>query len=69
MHLSKRHAAAFIALLATTFCAPSPHADERKIDPTFLYRDTSTVKEKSSDLTITSLCLARETRILPWLKA
>ena len=36
MHLSKRYAAAFIGLLASTFCAPSPHADERKIDPTFL---------------------------------
>ena len=55
MHLSKRYAAAFIGLLASTFCAPSPHADERKIDPTFLYRDTSTVKEKSSDLT-TATC-------------
>ncbi len=51
----KRHAAAFIALLASICWAPSLQADERKIDPTFLYRDTSTVKEKSSDLT-TATC-------------
>jgi mannose-6-phosphate isomerase-like protein (cupin superfamily) len=30
---------------------PLLHADERKIDPTFLYRDTSAVKASKSDLT------------------
>jgi mannose-6-phosphate isomerase-like protein (cupin superfamily) len=30
---------------------PLLHADERKIDPTFLYRDTSAVKASHSDLT------------------
>ena len=51
----KRHAAVFIGLFAGIFCAPGLHADERKIDPTFLYRDTSTVSEKKSDLT-TATC-------------
>ncbi|MGA8502626.1 MAG: cupin domain-containing protein [Candidatus Sulfotelmatobacter sp.] len=51
MDLSKRPAGVFIAFLAGIFCAPLLHADERKIDPTFLYRDTSTVKEQHSDLT------------------
>ncbi len=55
MDLRKRHAAAFIALLASICWASSLHADERKIDPTFLYHDTSTVKEKNSDLT-TATC-------------
>lgn len=35
--------------------APLLHAGERKIDPTFLYRDTSTAKEKPSDIT-TATC-------------
>jgi mannose-6-phosphate isomerase-like protein (cupin superfamily) len=55
MDLSKRHAAIFIALLAGMFCEPLLHADQRKIDPTFLYRDTSAIREKKSDLT-TATC-------------
>lgn len=55
MDPSRKYATAFIALLAVIFCAPLLHADERKIDPTFLYRDTSTVGEKNSDLT-TAAC-------------
>ena len=43
------------ALLTAIFCIPLLHADERKIDPTFLYRDTSAVKETRSDLT-TAAC-------------
>ncbi len=39
------------ALLTAIFCIPLLHADERKIDPTFLYRDTSAVKASNSDLT------------------
>ncbi len=55
MDYGKRHALIGIALLAGAFCAPLLHAAERKIDPTFLYRDTSTVEEKASDLT-TATC-------------
>jgi mannose-6-phosphate isomerase-like protein (cupin superfamily) len=40
-----------VALLTTIFCIPLLHADERKIDPTFLARDTSAVKASNSDLT------------------
>jgi mannose-6-phosphate isomerase-like protein (cupin superfamily) len=40
-----------LALLTAIFCIPLLHADERKIDPTFLYRDTSAVKASKSDLT------------------
>ena len=46
----KRYALTLIALFA-----PLIHAGERQIDPTFLYRDTSTVKEKKSDIT-TATC-------------
>ena len=45
------HSRPFIALLTAIFCIPLLHADERKIDPTFLYRDTSAVKASNSDLT------------------
>ena len=37
--------------LIAFFCISLLHADERKVDPTFLYRDTSAVKEIKSDLT------------------
>jgi mannose-6-phosphate isomerase-like protein (cupin superfamily) len=39
------------ALLTAILCIPLLHADERKIDPTFLHRDTSAVKASNSDLT------------------
>ncbi|MGB6386273.1 MAG: cupin domain-containing protein [Terriglobales bacterium] len=55
MVLSKPNAFVFIALLVSTFCAPRVHADDRKIDPTYLYRDTSAVGEKKSDIT-TATC-------------
>jgi mannose-6-phosphate isomerase-like protein (cupin superfamily) len=42
-------------LLVGAFCAPLLHADQRTIDPTFLYRNTSAVGGKRSDLT-TSTC-------------
>ena len=42
MDLRKRHAAVFIGVLAGIFYAAQLQADKRKIDPTFLYRDTST---------------------------
>jgi mannose-6-phosphate isomerase-like protein (cupin superfamily) len=46
----KRYALTLIALFA-----PLLHAGERQIDPTFLYRDTSTAEEKTSDIT-TATC-------------
>jgi mannose-6-phosphate isomerase-like protein (cupin superfamily) len=55
MVLSKPKAFVFIALLVCTFWAPRLHADDRTIDPTFLYRDTSAVGEKKSDIT-TATC-------------
>ncbi len=48
---SRRHAVTLVALLTGIFCTPLLHATDRKIDPTFLYRDTSVVGEKKSDIT------------------
>jgi mannose-6-phosphate isomerase-like protein (cupin superfamily) len=48
---SRRHAIRLGALLIGIVCAPLLHANDRKIDPTFLYRDTSAVGEKKSDIT------------------
>src|ERR1700722_7071469 len=53
MHLSKRHAATFIALLASA--SYLLHAQERKVDPTFLHVDANTAAEKPSDIT-TATC-------------
>jgi mannose-6-phosphate isomerase-like protein (cupin superfamily) len=41
--------------LAAGLCAPLLGANERKIDPTFLYRDTSKAGEKRADIT-TATC-------------
>src|SRR6202167_6740800 len=49
MDHGKRYALTLVALLA-----PLLHAGERQIDPPFLYRDTSTVKENKSDITTTT---------------
>jgi mannose-6-phosphate isomerase-like protein (cupin superfamily) len=54
MDLNTPHTFVFIALLVCTFCSGVLHADDRKIDPTFLYRDTSAVGEKKSDITTTT---------------
>jgi mannose-6-phosphate isomerase-like protein (cupin superfamily) len=56
MNYGKWHAIPSIALLIGGICAPLLHAaDERQIDPTFLYRDTSTAKAKPSDIS-TATC-------------
>ncbi len=47
----QRHAVLLIALFAASLVA---RAGERKVDPTFLYRDTSAVQAKRSDLTTAS---------------
>jgi mannose-6-phosphate isomerase-like protein (cupin superfamily) len=51
MNLGRQQATLLTALLAS---ASLLHAVERKIDPTFLYRDAAAVKAKPSDLTSTT---------------
>jgi mannose-6-phosphate isomerase-like protein (cupin superfamily) len=48
---SRRHPVRLVALLIGILCAPLLHANDRKIDPTFLYRDTSAVRDRTSDIT------------------
>ena len=55
MNYGRWHAIPSMALLIGGICGPLLHAQERQIDPTFLYRDTSTAKEKPSDIT-TATC-------------
>lgn len=57
MHLSKRHAATFIAFLASASYLPLLHAQARvrHVDPTFLHADAATAAEKPSDIT-TGVC-------------
>ncbi len=52
---SRRYSFRRVALIIGIFCAPLLHANDRKIDPTFLYRDTSAVGEKQSDI-MTKTC-------------
>jgi mannose-6-phosphate isomerase-like protein (cupin superfamily) len=51
MNLRKPLAYVFIAVLGCAFCASLLHAADRKVDPTFLYRDTAAVEEKKSEIT------------------
>lgn len=55
MQPSQRYAAGFIGLVAAILCTLRIHADDRRIDPTYLYRDTLTAPEKPSDIT-TATC-------------
>src|ERR1700722_1948510 len=55
MNYGKWHAIPSMALLICGICGPLLHAQERQIDPTFLYRDTSTAKAKPSDIS-TATC-------------
>ena len=55
MNHTKRCALTWIAILTGGLCASLLHADERKIDPTFLYRDTTKAQEKRLDIT-TATC-------------
>src|ERR1700690_4129406 len=55
MNHTKRFSLTLIAILTGGLCASLLHADERKIDPTFLYRDTTKAQEKRSDIT-TATC-------------
>jgi hypothetical protein len=56
MNHRKRCAVTWIALLAGGLCASLLHGDERKIDPTFLYRDAAKAGEKKSDITTATTC-------------
>jgi mannose-6-phosphate isomerase-like protein (cupin superfamily) len=51
----ERYAFGFIVALGCAFCTVLLQAQDRKIDPTFLYRDTTTVAEKKSEIT-TATC-------------
>jgi mannose-6-phosphate isomerase-like protein (cupin superfamily) len=51
MYPGKRYSAAVAILSTAALCAPSLWAQERQIDPTYLYRDTNTATEKPSDIT------------------
>ena len=55
MHPSRRYAVGTVVLMAGTLWTLSIRADGRKIDPTYLYRDTRTAAEKPSDIT-TATC-------------
>jgi mannose-6-phosphate isomerase-like protein (cupin superfamily) len=55
MDSSKRLSSTYPLLLIAIVCASLLHAEDRRIDPTFLYRDTSAAAEKRSDLT-TATC-------------
>ncbi len=55
MHHSRRYAVAPVVLMAAIVWTLSIHADDRKIDPTYLYRNTRTAPEKPSDIT-TATC-------------
>lgn len=48
---SRRDGVRLAALLIGILSTPLLHANDRKIDPTFLFRDTSAVGEKKSDMT------------------
>jgi mannose-6-phosphate isomerase-like protein (cupin superfamily) len=55
MDSDKRHATTLTLLLIASLSASLLHAQDRRIDPTFLYRATSTSREKPSDIT-TATC-------------
>jgi len=54
MDFTKRNSVALVALLVSAFCMLLLNAEDRTIDPTFLYRNASRVEEKKSDITTTT---------------
>src|SRR5258708_3723292 len=54
MDFTKRNSVIPVTLLVSAFCMPLLHAEDRVIDPTFLYRNASTVGEQKSDITTTT---------------
>jgi mannose-6-phosphate isomerase-like protein (cupin superfamily) len=54
MDFTKRNSVKAITLLVSAFWMPLLHAEDRAIDPTFLYREASTVREQKSDITTTT---------------
>jgi mannose-6-phosphate isomerase-like protein (cupin superfamily) len=55
MNHIKQFSLALVALAITSACCSLLRAEDRRIDPTFLYRDTSKASEKPSDLS-TATC-------------
>lgn len=51
MRFSNRHGRPFVVLFLVAFYASLFHAEDRRIDPTFLYRNTAATAEKKSDIT------------------
>ena len=51
MDFTKPNSVILVALLVSAFCMPLLHAEDRMIDPTFLYRNASTVREQKADIT------------------
>src|SRR5258708_36738101 len=54
MDFTKRNSVIPVTLLVSALCMPLLHAEDRVIDPTFLYRKASTVREQKSDITTTT---------------
>jgi len=54
MDFTKRNSVIAVTLLVSAFCMPLLHAEDRMIDPTFLYRNASTVREQKADITTTT---------------
>jgi mannose-6-phosphate isomerase-like protein (cupin superfamily) len=54
MDLTKQNSVIPVILLVNAFCMPLLHAEDRAIDPTFLYRNALTVREQKSDITTTT---------------
>jgi mannose-6-phosphate isomerase-like protein (cupin superfamily) len=54
MNFTKRNSFILVTLLMSAFSISLLHAEDRTIDPTFLYRNASTIEEKKSDITTTT---------------
>jgi mannose-6-phosphate isomerase-like protein (cupin superfamily) len=54
MDFTKRNSVILIIPLVSALCTPLLHAQDRTIDPTFLYRNASTIEEQKSDITTTT---------------
>jgi|GraSoiStandDraft_4_1057263.scaffolds.fasta_scaffold508637_1 mannose-6-phosphate isomerase-like protein (cupin superfamily) len=54
MDFIKRNSVIPVTLLVSALCMLLLHAEDRTIDPTFLYRNASTIREQKSDITTTA---------------
>jgi mannose-6-phosphate isomerase-like protein (cupin superfamily) len=53
--MNSHHSRIYSAVLTSLFCAVSLYAKDRRVDPTFLHRELSAVKQTAADLT-TATC-------------